>query len=160
MKTKILSIALIGMMAILTSSWTTVNMAGGAIHTYNSYDEPWINTFPHPCTGEIVDFAGINHVTESVTVTPTGQVHVSHQERLIDVTGIGQTTGLVYQDRANFSFEANGTVGEIFEGNFHSEIVGNGYNASKHIRIHMTVNANGDVIVDREFLSGICRGNI
>jgi hypothetical protein len=159
MKTKILSIVLIGIIAIATSSWTTVNI-GGATHTSYSYDEPWINTFPHPCTGELVDFAGIVHISGHMTITPNGQVHLFHHEQLMDVNGIGQTTGLEYQDVGGFTQSFNGNVGETMTGNFHSEIVGNGYNASKHIHIHLTVNANGEVTAERESLSGVCRGNV
>ena len=158
MKTKILSIVLIGFIAILVSSWTTVNM-GGAIHSSYSYDEPWINTFPHPCTGEPVDFEGTVHISGHMTITPNGQVHLFHHELLMDVNGVGQTSGLEYQDIGGFTQSYNGNVGEVLTGNFHSEIVGNGYNASKHARLHMTVNANGEVTVAREFISGLCKGN-
>ena len=158
MKTKLFFIALISIIAITASSWTTVNT--GVIHTSYSYDEPWINTFPHPCTGELVDFAGTVHISGHVTITPNGQVHMFHHEQLKNVNGIGQTSGLEYQDIGGFTQSLNGNVGQTMHGNFHSEIVGNGYNASKHGQIHLTVNANGEVTAERASLTGVCRGNI
>jgi len=155
MKSKLFSIALIGFIAFALSSWTTINM-GGATHTSYSYDEPYTASFPHPCTGELVNYSGTLHISGAVTITPNGKVHMTHHEHLKDVFGIGVNTGNVYHYIGGINMSTNMNVGQTYQGNMNTVLTGNGDNATMHLRIHLTVNANGDVTVDRTVLSSNC----
>ena len=146
MRSKILSIALLGMFAIVLTSWTSMNT--GATTTNFNFTVPFVYSDFVPCTGETVDFEGMIHVHGSTTITPNGSAHVNYHENLQGVSGIGQTTGNSYNYVGAFHQNFNVNVGETFSESFNAKVVSNGTQMNHKHNYHFTVNANGDVVVD------------
>ena len=114
------------------------------------------------CTGENVLFTGTFNLTVRSVTSSSGRtqfrVHVNG-----NVTGVGATTGTEYQSNevTNLTETAGPKGAAVFHLNFTIRTVSKGSldNSVGQIRIQVTVNANGEVTVDRElFEFDICRG--
>ena len=145
MKTKLLSIALIGAFAFLLSGWTTMN--NGATHYSFNYTESVNWTTLNTCTNELVDCDGDIHIHGSVTITPSGNFHLNYHENLQSVTGIGQVTEDTYNYVGIKHWNFNGNVGGTFSKIWNAKMVSNGNQFNHDINVHITVNANGEVTV-------------
>jgi hypothetical protein len=146
MKTKLLSIALIGAFTFLLSGWTTMN--NGATHTSFNFTEAVNYIVWNPCTMENVVCDGDIHMHGSTTVTPSGNVHLNYHENLQSVTGVGQTTGNSYNYVGVLNENYNGNVGETYLYIFNAKMVSNGDQYNQDIYVHITINANGEMTVD------------
>jgi len=117
------------------------------------------------CTNEFVDIAGeFNLVVRQVT-TPTGKVHFFIHSVGGHVLGVGQTTGTEYVSNEHFNLVehsgGNGATNLIIE--FTITWVSKGRapnNEVGKLQIFVTINANGEVTVDREVVRGFdeCQG--
>ena len=157
MKTKLLSIALIGAFAFVLSGWTTMN--NGATHTSFNYTEPVDWVVWNPCTDEYVVCDGDIHIHGSTTVTPSGNFHLNYHENNQSVTGVGQTTGNTYNYVGVLHKHYNGNVGETIFETYNAKMVSNGNQFNHDINVHITVNANGEVIVNNESDEITCSGD-
>ncbi|MGH2393114.1 MAG: hypothetical protein ACRDGH_06400 [Candidatus Limnocylindria bacterium] len=135
-----------------------------------AFDEPRLAAVPNPsfqpfdftfpgCT-EDVDLSGTFHDNSKFLFGPNGKVlfrfHINAKG-----TGVGQSTGSTYQwndrllDITNVAPEGAFT----FILNDHTRLIGQGTTPNLDIRVKekVTVNANGDVIVDVFDFEAICR---
>lgn len=123
---------------------------------------PLVNTVFNACTGEWVDIEGEFLVVVRQVLAPSGRTNfLAHVN--VHVKGSGQTTGTGYVSNEQLNLVANGgdAGAQVFVLEFRILTVSQGPsdNAAGRIRIHMTVNANGDVTVDNfEFVFDECRG--
>jgi hypothetical protein len=117
---------------------------------------------PNACTGENVLVSGTYNLIVRMVTTSSGEtqfrVHVSG-----NVTGIGATTGTVYQSNefTNLTQIAGPNGSAVFHFRFQTQSVSRGplANSTGVIQIQLTVNANGTVSVDRELYEfDTCRG--
>lgn len=123
---------------------------------------PLVNTVFNACTGEWVDIEGEFLVVVRQVLAPSGRSHFLVHVN-VHVKGTGQTTGTGYVSNEQLNLVANGggSGAQVFVFEFRILTVSQGpsENAAGRIRIHMTVNANGDVTVDEtEFIFDECRG--
>lgn len=123
---------------------------------------PLVNTVFNVCTGEWVDIEGEFLVVVRQVLSSSGRshfrIHVS-----VHVEGTGQSTGTGYVSNEQLNLVANGGSGgaSVFVLEFRILTVskGSAANAAGRIRAHVTVNAVGEVTVDRfEFVFDECRG--
>jgi len=109
------------------------------------------------CNGEEVVLSGVIHVRKGTT---RGDYHTSLTENGQNLTGVGLVTGVTYRVSAHVHLTVNTTSGA-------SELVfvelvnfvgqGDVPNFTTIIRVHLTVNANGDVINIGNDLETFCR---
>lgn len=104
-----------------------------------------------PCAaggaGELVDLSGTLHVLFHTTLDGRGGFHAKSHFQPQGVTGIGLTTGDVYQGTGVTQEQLTGAVGEEYTriDNFRLIGVGPDNNLLIHDTLHFTVNANGVV---------------
>ncbi len=109
--------------------------------------------------GEAVDVSGTFHDVIQFFVGPNGKERFRFHINAKGV-GIGQVTGARYQwnDRLfdNSNIAAGGTVSTIL--NDYTRLIGQGgaLNARLAVRIKLTVNANGKVVVDKLVVRDAC----
>jgi hypothetical protein len=108
--------------------------------------------------GELVDFEGEFHVVTNFVESKSGNVmskfHINAKG-----TGVGQTSGAVYQwnDAINESF--NASKGLNFTGNQSWLLIGQGKapNFKLNSTFHITINANGEVTAEVNNFSAECK---
>lgn len=116
-----------------------------------------------PCAaggaGELVDLSGTLHLLMHTTVDGRGGFHARLLIHPRGVTGVGLTTGDIYQGTGGTQTQFNGNVGEenTFVDNF--RLIGGGpdNNLLMHQTVHATVNANGEVTATVSNISVQCR---
>ena len=116
-----------------------------------------------PCAaggaGELVDFSGTLHVLVHSTLDGSGGFHAKTHFQPQGVTGVGLTTGDIYQGTGGTQNQFNGSVGEesTFVDNF--RLIGHGpdNNLLLHEMLHATVNANGVATASVSNFSVECR---
>ncbi len=145
MKTKLLSIALIGTIALFLSSWTAMAPVGKTVTSYN-FSLPWSGTIYNPCSGEDVDYEGDIHFSGKLTVWDDGRVHNKWHVNYQGIFGIGQTSGDSYHWTGGWNGHYNANVGETYTftrrvNNIHQ----GGENLKVIVHNHFTVNANGEL---------------
>jgi hypothetical protein len=118
-----------------------------------------------PCAngglGEDVHLTGYLHMTNSVTNDGHGGFHVTWQTNPQGVTGVGLTTGDKYQGtgvtRSNTNAKPPFPYETTFVNNFRIIGQGPGNNFLVHQVMHMTVDANGNVVVNFDKSSTECK---
>jgi hypothetical protein len=122
-------------------------------------------------SGEMVVFNGTIHRVTAVRIDAQGGLHVTVQNNLAGMIGVGQTSGDVYHvtntagsfgERLEFyappgsspAFPREGTV----NGTVRYVSSGSGDNLTLVLRGHITISANGDVTVDNMTLEQVCNG--
>lgn len=114
------------------------------------------------CTGEYVLVSGDFHLIVRRVTASSGHVTfrvLSHA----NVTGIGATTGMEYVSNEVLNLTRTGSPdgAAVFQLEFRINTISKGSapNAAGYMRLHMTVNAQGEVTAERqEFVFDICRG--
>jgi hypothetical protein len=93
----------------------------------------------------LVDLSGTLHVLFHTTLDGNGGFHTLIHRQPQGVTGIGLTTGDIYQGTGVTETHLNGVVGEeqTVVNNFRLIGHGPGNNFLLHGTMHVTVNANG-----------------
>jgi hypothetical protein len=127
-------------------SLAVVNAGQGAL-TMNA-QLPVSFTFFDQCTGENVAVSGTVHIVSTSTATDSKLSGTFHSN--LQATGIGQTSGLAYQESvvANSRFETsliNGQAMQTFVGRITIVAPGAQNNQTSPIIMHTTMNANGEV---------------
>ena len=136
----------------------TVSVAGAALSqalslTTNDFVPFALQTFV-PCAadgaGEIVDVQGILHIQQHVTINDN-RVNVKTHFQPQGGDGVGETTGDKY-NAVGVTQEVDtlpivgGAAEFTFINNFRLIGQGNDNNLQIHQTVHMTINANGDVV--------------
>jgi hypothetical protein len=116
-----------------------------------------------PCAnggvGEDVELTGNLHDLFHVTFTPSGGFRLSVVDNPQGISGTSFTTGAKYQGTGITRDNFGGRVGfeETFVNNFRIIGQGSGNNFLVHENLHITVNANGTLIVFRDNFSVECK---
>ena len=140
-----------------------VSAAQAAVETNEVITEPFSESVPcaNGGVGETISGDVQLHVLFTSTVNGnkvSGKFHFQPQGSTL----VGETTGDVYratgvtQGSFNGSL-TNGHYTETFVNNFRMIGPGPGNNLLIHETFHITINANGDVTVERESLSDECK---
>ncbi len=114
-----------------------------------------------PCANEVVELTGYLHVAISSTINKnnfSGKVHFQP----MGVSGVGTISGAKYQATGvtQESFSGHMTDGhytDTFVNNFRIIGQGPGNNLLIHQNIHVTINADGTVIVAQDNFSSECK---
>lgn len=115
----------------------------------------------NPCSGELVDFSGQDHLTSTLTTDSAGGVHYDIYYNLQGVSGVGETTGAKYRfnDAVNLMLSptSSGTSNELHP--LDSEVIGQGTvpNFLVHAVLHVTMNANGSITSSIDSFSATCQ---
>ncbi len=126
-----------------------------------SFLTPYSSTVFVPCAnggaGEVVKSSGTVHRVVHNTLNANG-FHITLHANPQNVTGIGQTTGDVYQTRGTFTAHQNLVAGVTESIHETFLLVGPGPNNNFKMTTtsHVTVNANGEVVVDTDDFSIEC----
>lgn len=136
----------------------TPALAGGAI-TYTDHgevtdwyapdvfvclgEEPWDNTEQ---VDQYVYYRWVSHTT----ITPSGAYNIMYSD-VNDGTGIGLTTGNRYESHWTWHYHETGRVGETLHlgGTLIWRNLDTGQTQLSTYMVHITVNANGEVVVER-----------
>ena len=116
-----------------------------------------------PCAaggaGEEVYFSGPLHILLHFTIDNRGGFHAKTHFQPQGVSGVGQTTGAKYQATGVTQDHFNGKVGVTytFVNNFKIIGQGPGNNFLVHENYHVTINANGTVVVEHDNFSVVCK---
>ncbi len=148
---------------ILAGVWV-VALAGSAsarAETVTTVEQIPIN-FVTPGCGEPIELSGTLHLVSHVTFDDAGGIHFVSQANPQGVTGVGLTSGTVYQGtgvgRGNFNLTAGGATEFTFVGSF--KIIGHGPTDNFLVQtvFHVTVNPDGTVTTVVEQFSVKCQG--
>lgn len=128
---------------------------------------PLVTTDFVPCanngTGELVDLTGNLHILAITTTSGSGNVTMKLQFNPQGVTGIGRTTGDIYQGTGvtttitTFDSITGYPVVSNFLNRFRLIGKGPGANYLNNQSIHITINANGTVTALIDNTSAICK---
>lgn len=145
MKSKVLSIALIGAIALFLSAWTVTPPVGKTVTSYN-VSEPYSGTIWNQCSEEYVDYEGTIHHHGKLTVWDDGRVHNNWHVNYQGIFGTGQNSGDSYHWTGGWNGKYNGNVGETYSfvrrvNNIHQ----GGPNFKVIVHNHYTINANGEL---------------
>jgi len=105
------------------------------------------------CLDEDVSISGQVTVKEFSRVDGSGGFHISSHTRS-DLSGVGMSSGARYHGHGTDFISGHLKKGETFTQHSVTNLVGQGRNANLRIilRIHFTVNANGERTADTETL--------
>jgi hypothetical protein len=108
------------------------------------------------CTGETIDFTGVIHFLVHSTVN--GNTAHLVDQTTVRAMGIETNSGAEYNVNAFFTTEMNAAVGEETTSITHIRLVGKGRaeNLNAFFWSHITVDANGDVKVERDKIRIVC----
>lgn len=143
---------------IVLLALTTLAAAPAAAEVVTNVRTPIAGTIVNICNGENVDYAGEEHFVFRATVDGSGGIHLGiHQN--IHVSGTGQTTGAKYSGSQQDNEHVNLVGAQNLSLNFSFKLIGQGKvpNLVVHETVHITVNANGDVTVNRTDLRIECK---
>jgi hypothetical protein len=147
MKTKVLSIALIGIFALAISGWTLMDAPKKIIYS-DKYNYTYTNTWTlwNPCSGEWVNYEGEVHRSGKLTIWDDGKFHDKWHVNYHGITGIGLTSGDAYNVTGAANGHLNGNVGANQTIVDHFNIIHHGGpNYKYNFHMHWTVNADGDI---------------
>jgi len=113
--------------------------------------EPFTTTIYNPCCDEEIEIEGMITVIMRESEGPSGNIHVVQMERLSNVTGTGES-GTVYHGNGHSKFGVNArndaSVGEGSQGLKWNLRSNNGCSFTITLKFHVTINNNGDVVVE------------
>lgn len=121
-----------------------------------------VTTWPTYCIPEVVAVSGWFHTLAHRTQLPDGTFRDRYTFNLREGVGIGQTTGEVYrvQNTYPLSFDydyPNNGGGPIRHATYTFQIHSpQGGDLSVHYNFLITINANGDVTTEKEFVDYSC----
>jgi hypothetical protein len=153
MKKRILSTALIGCIAFVAFSWTTVQ---APIQKTIVVETSWDDSYPidetsfNSCTGEFVHYTGTMNDMGTYIEYDDGTSHTNYHYNNAGVTGVGQTSGDIYHLTGAGVQNSNFTSASAFTVQSNGNVTVQGMGLVSYLKIshHFTVNANGDVTRD------------
>ena len=103
-------------------------------------------TLYDPCNGEFVDIAGTIHTVSHTRARANGGSHVGFHQNFANVTGVGETSGTEYRIAGSASQRMNVGGAQVSSITVHEVFVSRGSapNEAIGIRMHVTVNADGE----------------
>ncbi len=123
---------------------------------------PFNFTAFYQCAEEEIAITGDLRITTVMVVDASGGIHATFTLVPINVRGVGLTSGITYKavggERDTFTSAANGAFTANFTSMFNLVSQGSTDNLQAFTTSHFTVNANGDVVVDRVDFRAECRG--
>jgi hypothetical protein len=133
-----------------------VTSAGAIVDRFN-FMEPIDVIITNPCNGEDVHFTGFEHHSGHLTINGNHVTIVTHIND-VHVTGVGLSTGNVYNRVGNTQEKFTAAIGEeaSFTESFKFISRKSDTNALAFIKFHYTVNANGDLTILRDIDYVIC----
>lgn len=143
---------------ILLTAALILNVAAASPPTTIQIEDNTI--YFNPCTGENVQLSGKLTIKSSFSIE-NDIIHVSLQIKEHS-TGVGLTTGAQYRIDGEDNQESNlKLVNNTGEENavFTANVIGHGNVSNEHLKstLHVTVNANGTLTVERVSLSDTCQ---
>ncbi len=147
----------------LASVWllALAGSAGARAETVTTVEQIPLNFVRFGC-GELIELSGTLHIVSHVTFDAAGGLHFVSQTNPQGVTGIGLTSGTLYQGtgvgRFNINITAGGAVGFTAVSSF--KIIGRAPpdNLLVQAIFHVTVNPDGTVTTVVQQFSVNCRG--
>jgi hypothetical protein len=130
------------------ASWGVPTLASNAIDTY---EMAYTEIFPLiPCVGEAAELQVIASVRNHEFTTPNGVYHLVDFFEGINGIAVGLTTGRVWTAKGPSPWIQNVKTGEVLNSvaNWEFTPVADGPKFRLHNMVKMTVNANGEVVVD------------
>jgi hypothetical protein len=150
----------LGALALAGASALGLAPAAGALGGASAGTVPIAFTLYDPCAGEFVDIAGGIHTVSHVRDRGAGGSQVTFHQNFANVTGVGETSGTEYRVAGSASQTMNVggarvsslTVREVFvtRGSAPNQTIG--------IRMHVTVNADGETTAFVDESATECRG--
>ena len=128
-------------------------LAPAEARTFLKEKVPFAETICNPCTGEDVDLQGTIFVLISGEIAPNGSAHLEIHLNAQNVKGEGQTSGLQYRGAGAANLIVNANISDcsplVVNGVLVANLVsqGSANDLKVKIRLHITVNANGEVSV-------------
>ena len=113
-----------------------------------------------PCAGESVHLTGNLHFSVHTTRTPDGDELQHFTENPQGVSGVGSVTGNKYQLTGRFSEVRQGLPpGQVGTFIAINNVIGQGpgNNMYAHSNFHFTANANGELTVSFQHVTGSCK---
>jgi hypothetical protein len=115
-----------------------------------------------PCgnggAGESMTLTGELHLISHSAIDAAGGVHLQIHTQLKNIEGWGNTSGTYYRAMGSQKLTSNAKAGSSFSFISSFRLIGRAQAPDYHVRenTHVTVNANGDVVVDRSETSIDC----
>lgn len=114
-----------------------------------SIQEPFDGIAYNFCLEENIDYEGVLHLQFHAIVFSDGTYHLNVNENYQGVTGTGLTSGCGYNFFNNYHRTENGNVGEVLTSFRKIKIItSDGDKFSGMQKSQITVNANGDLVVE------------
>jgi hypothetical protein len=147
----------------LASVWllALAGAAGAQAETVTTVEQIPINSVPRGCE-EPIELSGTLHIVSHVTFDAAGGLHFVSQTNPQGVTGIGLTSGTVYQGtgvgRSNFILPVGGVIVSTYVSSF--KLIGRGATDNYLVQtvFHSTVNSTGTVTSVVEQFTVKCQG--
>ena len=160
---KLIALLFSGVVFVAAMLAATRPGAAQASHTTDNFVEPFDITVAAAdgCSGEDVHVFGDILITIQTTIDANGGQHISMQF-LPDLEGIGDTTGLVYMPKGPAHVTTlvapSGTTVVAATNVTRLIAPGSTPNLVLTEHIHVTINPDGTVTVDRDYVTAACRG--
>ncbi len=123
---------------------------------------PFNFTAFYQCAEEALAITGELRITTMMVVGASGGIHARFTLVPVKVRGVGLTSGITYKavggERDTFTSAANGAFTANFTSMFNLVSQGSTGNLQVFMNSHFTVNANGEVMVERFNVRAECRG--
>ncbi len=136
---------------------------GQATTTTTNEEVPVSSSVVNPCNGDVVNYQGTLHVTNTLTTDSSGGFHLKTHTNFQDVSGTGVPSGLNYRVVTT----RNETVNDSDSAQFETTVIQtikavsqtSAPNLFIHIVMHITVNANGQTTSTVTEVTAECRGS-
>ena len=123
---------------------------------------PFNFTAFYECAEEAIAITGELRITTMMVVDASGAIHGRFTLVPVNVRGVGLTSGITYKavggERDTFTSAANGAFTFNYTSMFNLVSQGSTDNLQAFVTNHFTVDANGDVTVERFDVRAECRG--
>jgi len=123
---------------------------------------PFTFTAFYQCAEEAIAITGEFRITTMTVVDASGGIHATFTLVPVKVRGVGLTSGITYKavggERDTFTSAANGAFTFNYTSMFNLVSQGSTDNLQAFVTNHFTVDANGDVTVERFDVRAECRG--
>ena len=114
----------------------------------------------NPCTVENVDLSGNLHLLIHVNSDGNGGFHLKLHANAQGISGVGQSSGNKYQGTGAANLQFNAKKGVVVTAVLNANLISKGSadNASLHVTLHLTVNANNNVTATVVNVNAKCKG--
>ena len=160
-RTLFVILVVVPILMAFTFSFLQAFAAGRSQVTNISFTAPLTTTFYNSCGDENVQVTGTFHVRLQQTTTPSERTHTVTQSNFSGVSGVGLTSGKTYQVPSVGNAIFNGDIDQVqvTSANHIFRLIGQGpeNNLNVHGVLHMTWNANDELVVSFNTVETECR---